>query len=205
MDRGGQAIRCSGLPHYDMLTQRGGDRVLDEMEKHDPRLLWVSVKCGPWSPIQRLFNENTEEKKQASEQRKKKGRKMVRQALRAVRRQLERGRHVAWEWPTGCGGWNIPELRTFFDHLAQQGRLYVARLDGCMVGVCDEQGQLIKKPWTIKTTDPVLAEILTRRCNHDYKHQECLGKDRALKSGFYPRPMCELIARHLLGSHSTRG
>ena len=200
MDRGGKAHRC-GLPYYDMLTQLGGDRVLQALDELEPRLLWVSVKCGPWSPLQRLFNENTEEKYKASMMRKRKGRKMVRQAIRAMRKQIESGRHMAWEWPTGCEGWQLPELRIFFHHLTQQGLLFTARLDGCMVNVTDDEGNLMRKPWTIKTTDEELAKILSRKCNHTYKHQECVGKNRAEKSGFYPKPMCELIAKHLLGNH----
>ena len=200
MDRGGRAHRC-GLPYYDMMTQLGGDRVLQAIEEKRPRLLWISVKCGPWSPLQRLFNEDTEEKYQASMQRRKKGRKMVRQAIRAMRKQDQEGRHVAWEWPRGCEGWLLPELQAFFKFLDEQGRLFTAKLDGCMVNVTDDEGNLMKKPWTIKTTDPELANILNRRCNHTHKHQECVGKNRALKSGFYPKPMCELIAKHLLGSH----
>ncbi|CAJ1422108.1 unnamed protein product [Effrenium voratum] len=193
--RGKGALRL-GLPD-DLSTRAGLEKGLQMMREKRPRMVWFSLPCGPYSPIQAMFNEKDEMAWWKSQMRKKKSRKLIRHGLIMAREQLRLGGDIAWEWPRLNGGWTLPEVRAFFLELDQRHLLHVARLDGCMVGVKAETGEAMKKPWTIKTTSPGLAMALSRRCCGDHDHVECLGHGRATQSGFYPQQMCDLIYREV--------
>ena len=49
---------------------------------------------------------------------------------------MAQGGVIAFEWPDGCDGWDLPELKQF---IAAHG-LYSVSFDGCMVGVKDKHG-----------------------------------------------------------------
>ena len=56
----------------------------------------------------------------------------------------------SFEWPTSATGWKLPELNDF-DGLEQ---IRVARFNGCRLGLTSVvTGGLIKKPWTVMTTN----------------------------------------------------
>ena len=70
---------------------------------------------------------------------------------------------------------------------------------GCAVGLTDENGSPIKKPWHIKTTSKALAEaVADRQCAHtkSEKHTPAAGS-RTSRTAFYPEQMCGLIAKAL--------
>lgn len=99
------------------------------IQRHRPRLLWISLPCGPYSPILSLFNENTEEQLAKSLDRKRKARKLIRNGIKAARLQVDLGGDVAWEWPGNNGGWHLPEMRAFLflDWMEAHFGLSVAR------------------------------------------------------------------------------
>ena len=74
LDKGRKALRI-GLPAVDFGSKKGLREVLAMIDRWKPKLVWFSLPCGPYSPIQGLFNESTEESKQKSEARKKEGQK----------------------------------------------------------------------------------------------------------------------------------
>ncbi|CAJ1404942.1 unnamed protein product [Effrenium voratum] len=186
-EKKGAKIFRVGLPDYDMSTRVGFQKVREERWRLKPRMMRMSLPCGPYSPIQQVFNEKSEEQWFKSMMQKKKSRRMIRHGLQLVRDQVLDGGDYAWEWPRVNGGWCLPEARGFFEEMEAQGKLYVAKLDGCTVGVKSETGRPMKKPWTIKTSLIGLANALRRRCPGD--HDERLGGGRAEKSGYYPRQM----------------
>jgi len=165
------------------------------IQRHRPRLLWISLPCGPYSPILSLFNENTEEQLAKSLDRKRKARKLIRNGIKAARLQVDLGGDVAWEWPGNNGGWHLPEMRAFLflDWMEAHFGLSVARIHGCAYGLLNSQGALVKTPWKIATSNPSLATGLS--LHGDHQHAECLGGQDARDSGFYPKKMCERIYR----------
>ena len=203
-ERGGQAGRV-GLHNFDLCTKDGVDGALAQAQALHPRFMWISTPCGPFSPIQALFNEATDDAKRKSGYRKKRARKVIRAAIKMAYAQLERGDHVAWEWPSNNGGWKEPEVKKLLDYMAKQGYLYTTLLDGCMMGVTTpDTGEAMKKQWRIVTTCPCLKKALSVRCDKSHVHAECIGHGRALSSGFYPEKMCKTIAQVVLASgHET--
>ena len=64
------------------------------------------------------------------------------------------------------------------------------------LGVVDDRGLPIKKPWRLMTTSPGIVEALQGiSCNHKpEEHGEARGKALE-RTGFYTQAMCELIAK----------
>lgn len=55
------------------------------------------------------------------------------------------------------------------------------------------------KPWKIVSSSEIMARALSLRCCKTHEHDECMGHNRALQSGFYPQKMCRLITKVVLG------
>ena len=66
----------------------------------------------------------------------------------------------------------------------------------CRLGVVDDRGLPIKKPWRLMTTSPEIVEAFRGIfCNHKPdEHGEARGKALE-RTGFYTQTMCELIAK----------
>ena len=184
-----------GLPAFDLSTKKGLEEAKKMMIKNRPRLAWFSLPCGPYSPIQTLFNENTEEKWMRSQDRKKKSRRLIYNGLELAELQLELGGELAWEWPWSNLGWKLRRVQAFFEKLRAAGRLHVARVDGCAYGLKNSKGEYLRKPWRISTAAAPLANVLERRCPRGHHHGECLGGKEARDSGFYPQAMCDVIQK----------
>jgi hypothetical protein len=120
LDHGRSAMRI-GLPAFDLSTNKGSEELNGMIKKHRPRLLWISLPCGPYSPIQTLFNEDSPEKLAKSLDRKRKSRKLIRNGIRAACLQLDLGGEVGWEWPSNNGGWHIHDMRSFLDFMQDSG------------------------------------------------------------------------------------
>ena len=198
LDAGRTAMRV-GLPAHDLSSKKGVLDIKEMINSYKPKFAWFSLPCGPYSPIQELFNEKDEKATQRSLERKKKSKKLIKNGLEVATHQLERGGEVAWEWPTNNRGWNLQPVRAFWQRLESSGDLHVGRADGCAFDVKDEKTDLpIKKPWTIKTTSKILAQAVSRTCPGHLvhpEHQECLGGGLARKSGFYPKKFCQAVLR----------
>lgn len=194
LKKGRSAIRI-GLPAFDFKTKAGLTELKGMLRKHRPALAWFSLPCGPYSPLQTLFNESTPEAKAKSEERKRQSRKLIRNGIEAAREQLLLGGHVGWEWPSNNGGWNLREMRAFLKELEELQCYHRVHVDGCAFGLLSTKGNPLRKPWKIVLTSETLAAALGRRCPGHAFHDECIGGEEARKSGFYPQAMCDAIQR----------
>lgn len=151
LDNSRKAIRV-GLPAHDLSRSKDTDEVIKMIHRHRPKVLWISLPCGPYSPIQHLFNETTPEQQAALLLKKKRSRKLIRNALPLVRAQLEEGGQVCWEWPSNNGGWKLPELKVLHDLMNQFKEAHHAHVHGCAYGVKNAMGVHLKKPWKVLCT-----------------------------------------------------
>ena len=90
LDQGLSAIRIA-LPAFDLSTNKGSSELNFMIQKHRPRLLWFSLPCGPYSLIQSLFNQKSEDQLAKSLERKRKARKLIRNGIKAARLHLDLG------------------------------------------------------------------------------------------------------------------
>ena len=73
---------------------------------------------------------------------------------------LRKGGRVAIEWPANCAYWHDKRVRAF----VKAHGLDKARCRGCAVGIVDDAGIPMPKPWHIATNDTFLYEALTCPC-----------------------------------------
>ena len=73
---------------------------------------------------------------------------------------LRTGGRVAIEWPASCANWHEKRARAF----VKAHQLDKARCRGCAVGVVDDVGTPMPKPWHIATNDSFLFEALSCPC-----------------------------------------
>ena len=108
---------------------------------------------------------------------------------------LTNGGDFYFEWPTGCQGWHVPELRQFRAALEKQGReVYECRVDGCAYGMRSRHtGHYLGKRWTVWTSDLAMFRGLRRRCPKNHLHDVIQGRETAA-SAFYPRRMGARVA-----------
>ena len=198
--KGGKGGRVGLHNNMNITTEFGLSRARNFCETMKPRYLWLSPICGPTSPVQHL-NSKTEEQRIKLEKKKKISRKMAKGCVKLAKDQIRRGGHIVWEWPKSNGAWKFKEVQQLFHELSKHGLIFDAVLDGCMVGVvAPDCGIPMPKPWKLRTTDSVLADVMSISCDGRHDHVECMGNNRVESSAFYPKKMCSLVVRHVLST-----
>ena len=163
----------------------------------------MSIPCTAWSSIQN-FNQKPSERAALAKKREE-SRRLLRNVLKVLKRVVGPGRHIYYEWPSRCHGWQIPELCAFRAECRARGHpIHSVKIDGCMYGLKpkdepEEGGLFLRKSWTVLTTDPGFELACGRRCQGDHEHKVIMGKDTC-HSGFYPNAMGQAIARYWASS-----
>ena len=204
LSRGGKAFRIGLGNNMDLSTSIGLERASEFASIVKPRWMWFSTPCGPTSPIQNI-NMRTPQQIRDLNKKVRKSKKIVKGSRRLVEEQIHRGGHIGWEWPYPNKAWEFHDVKEMMKDLSEKGQCFVARLDGCQVDVrAPDTGNLMLKPWKIFTSSPEMQRSLSMRCNHQGPHEQCMGNKRALYSGMYPKRMCEIMARVILGVEFPR-
>ena len=160
--------------------------------------LWAAIPCVSGSPWQRLsLHRLGKPFKKKFREKVKQSKVMFSKFALHAEHVLKAGGSVTFEWPCDCEGWQRPDVAEFFER--HKDVFHGVSLHGCAVGLTDENGSPIKKPWHIKTTSKALAEAFAdRQCPHSKseKHTPAAGS-RTSRTAFYPEQMCGLIAKAL--------
>ena len=155
--------------------------------------LMVSLPCTSGCPWRRVnLKERGAPYRKELARKIVEARKLFNQFAEHAYTALSCGHHVTFEWPRYSDSWKRPEVKRFFN----DSRFKVVDFDGCRLGVCNDKGEPVKKPWRIMTTsDEVVKSFAGLTCQHQaHEHGEARG--RSLEgTGFYTQPMCELLAR----------
>ena len=86
---------------------------------------------------------------------------------------------VAFELSRRCRYWHWPSVLAFI----KRRNLQRYNFDGCMFGVRDSNGELMRKSWHIATNLHELACLEQYMCTHEHKHGQSRGKcGKSLKS-----------------------
>ena len=198
----GVGVRCGIHNGCDLLKGRGLSKTLAMLEETRPDVLWVSFPCGPTSMLQEL-NKRDEESIARIEKKVARSRRLVRNGLVVMERQLELGGEVLQEWPLGNKAWNFHSIREFWKKRDREGRAFEARVDGCAYGLQVPEGY-IKKPWLLRSTSKWVWSM-EKRCPglHVHDHVPCEGGQRARLSALYPKAMCKRVAYVVRAIHNS--
>ena len=186
--RHGAAARMSPF-EFDFGRKAGADQALEAARALTPALLWISM---PSAGLELPANEPPEaspEQHKTWQYRRKRGRKMMKTALRLAEDQVKRGGHVAWEWPKDSPAWKEPEVKGFLRKLAKQAAMHVAVFEDKAVG----------KVWRIVATSPALQRAIVHAQAATSERRTPSAMSRSLSvSSRYPEKLCKAIAEFAL-------
>ena len=191
---GGKAGRVGLFNGYDLLKRQGQEAFRSLWKAKRPKWIWVSLPCEATSQAQGL-NELTEDGWWKSQRRKRRSRKLARIATVLLQEYINDGGEVAWEWPTGNGGWKFPDIEEFW---SQQKNAEEIRLHGCQFGRKTSDGEFIKKPWRLNSTRRGTFQPMHRRCPGDHVHAQTLGMSELRKTALYSKEFCRVAARCMM-------
>ena len=192
------SIRLS-KDNTDLLDPNVIDQLIGQIEGCDGRPnLWTSIPCTSGSPCQHVnrsqYGDSFRGKLRKQEW---ESRKMFKHFIRVAETVLEKGGSVSFEWPKGCTSWKRPDVKRFFEHNKFAEKFQETTFDGCMFGLRSRDGQPIKKPWRVMTTNLTLAKVFNddyRDCKGAHNHARAEGSETS-RTAFYPPEMCQAIIR----------
>ena len=197
-----EALRCAEWNSGDLTRQEGQALVLQRLRLENPRHLWISPPCSPFSPMQST-NQRTPE--QCSELRRKReyAVKIYKGALGIFEAAVRQGSHASLEMSEKCHAWRLPFLQDFIRRM----ELHTVVVKGCSVNLRDREGRLMSKGWRVVTTCPELAKQLNLPCKCDkgYRHGVCEGES-ARRSAMYTKELAQRVVRGMsceLGYQAT--
>ncbi len=173
---------------HDLLRADEQERMLEDLEKYRPKLLWLALPCTMWCPWQRI---NYYGRRQELRRLRKKQKKLVRFAVRAAMLHLALGGEVVFEHPRGSDMWDDPAF-----HLVRTDeRFYDIYLDMCQFGLCSRSNKMPhKKPTTLMATHPAFGDVLRKSCCGDHEHAPTAGSDTR-KTGEYTTKFCKAVVK----------
>ena len=135
-----------------------------EAVRSDNCLLRASIPCTGGSPRQ-----NFNSKKPGGPERIKEHKRSfskIRASFKIVAKGCHKhGGRIAIEWPKGCEYWRTKHVEQYIRFLM----LSKVHINGCALGLLDNGGIPILKPWAIATDDPYL--------HAKFQDKLCPGKD----------------------------
>ena len=132
----------------DVSTSQGLYRAIEAVRSENC-LLWTSVPCTGGSPWQ-----DSNVKKPGGLENIRKHKRLFNKiwtSFRIVANESRKdGGRLAIEWPKGCEYWRTKHVKQYGHDL----RLNKVHVKACALGLTDDEGAPISKPWTIATDDP---------------------------------------------------
>ena len=157
----------------------------------DYTLLWASMPCAGGCPWQRI-NVKRPGGMERVKQQYALFRKIWASFVQVAESVLERGGHIAIEWPNNCAFWRWECVCKFVSkHILES-----AVFHGCAVGlVSRKEGKPIKKAWRIcSSLQPLVDVFNSRKCSQDHEHVPCAGSETK-SAEHYTVTMVNLIVK----------
>ena len=91
-----------------------------------------------------------------------------------------------FEWPTNAYlGWKIRPTQERTTRLLKMfnKEVYFCCMNVCMFRVCNRESHLLKKPWTIMTTDASFYQHAARTCDGKHDHVSLAGAGNKAVNG----------------------
>eukprot|EP00435_Cladocopium_sp_Y103_P069367 s912_g33.t1 len=149
-------------------------KIVNEFPVQKAVILWMSLPCTggtSWSYVNLKIPS-------AAKKGMRHG-KMFKKLWKAVERfidLLSRDFYIAIEWPQNCRYWRFPRVMKFME----EHSLKSYNFHGCMLGITDDEGTPIKKPWTVATSiDEIGNALFVYQCDGNHNHVQ--GRGSALR------------------------
>ena len=143
-------------------------------------LLFASLPCTGGSSWQRL---NIHNNPQRVAEHRALFRKLFRSFCSLVKQVKRHNPQIIFELPRTCDYWKEESVVKF----VKQNNLHPEYCDGCMAGITNEQGEPIRKQWTLMSSFPLPHIRDIGECDGTHVHGESRGKALKLAEGYsYP-------------------
>ncbi|CAK9056929.1 unnamed protein product [Durusdinium trenchii] len=174
---------------------------INALKRDCPTKIWASLRCTPWTSIQHI-NQRTPQQVNNLRRMRLRSRKQLRHILEIFRQALlqDSGTDFYFEWPKNATeGWRLRELEQFeqWYNATFSKPLYRTVVHGCMVGLLDEEGNHLHKPWQILTSDQHFHIHAGITCDGQHTHKSILGlgTHAVAKTAFYPVKFAKRIVQ----------
>ena len=192
------AVRFS-RDRCDLQSSEGRISLFQEMLIQQPRHLWFSPTCGPWSGWSNINGSKSIDHWDRLHQDRMKHLEQIALGMVLLRYQVSQGRHFHWEQPRNSLMLRLPYLREAYQCLRN------VEVDLCVAGDLRDpiSGKPIRKSLTILSTSLILINQLQGlRCNGSHDHQIIEGTtkhkgevmNRSTFTEHYPRKFARRIA-----------
>ena len=188
------ARRCSLFNGYDLGTNDGIHKVIQDIDQLHPEHVWLSPECGPFSVMQNINRRNESQKQQLTDKRREALKQYVGCTL-IYNYCVQRGIHVTWEWSQSCQAWRLPMLQ----ELVRRIQPFFAVVRGCRINLRSSKGDFLSKGWKLMTTHQLLSKRMNLpcQCPPSVLHAKCEGSETA-KTAFYTKEFAERVCKAVL-------
>jgi transposase InsO family protein len=162
---------------WDFRNKSSRVQALKWIRENKPYAVILAFPCGPWSTLMHL-NDKTNIQKLRGE-----AKELVLFAIEVAKLQLSQNCHFLIENPQGSAAWLLDEMIEFLE----DPRLRVVVVDQCRFGLCNDLGELHKKPTRLATSSQALISLmLNKRCTGDHSHAPVIGGSKVTRpAGHY--------------------
>ena len=179
----------------DLTTKAGLDYALQAIEDTpaDHYLhLWGSLPCTAGSPWQRINRRRSPHVEKRIAELKVTMSYLLENFITVAEKIIERGGDISFEWPSSCELWNEPAVESMIHKFS----LNKVKMHGCAAGLISARtGLPVKKPWTIATSSPRVAEELGKfQCPGHEVHEPCAGAETKRTEAYTPE-MAQAVHR----------
>ena len=192
------AVRFS-RDRCDLQSSEGRIHLFQELLIQNPRHLWFSPTCGPWSGWSNINGSKSIDHWDRLHQDRMKHLEQIALGMVLLRYQVSLGRHFHWEQPRNSLMLRLPYLREAYQCLRN------VEVDLCVAGNLRDpvSGKPIRKSLTILSTSQILvSQLQGLRCNGNHEHQIIEGTtklrgetmNRSTFTEHYPRKFARRIA-----------
>ncbi len=171
---GFRAVRF-GKEQCDLQTRHGREQVFRSLHHRNPKNVWFSPTCGPWSKWSSLNGNKSLQAWDDLCSSRLKHLEQIALGIVIFRHQRLMDNHFHWEQPRGSLMFKLPYLSEAFYYLLS------VDFEMCTAGnLTDPQnGKPIRKGMTLMTTSRRLVDMLSRcRCQNNHEHQVIEGSTR---------------------------
>ena len=164
-----------GREQCDLQTRHGRAQVFQSLHIQQPKNVWFSPTCGPWSKWSYLNGSKSLQAWDDLCSTRLRHLEQIALGIVIFRHQRIMGNHFHWEQPRGSLMFKLPYLSEAFHYLLS------VDFEMCTAGnLTDPQnGKPIRKGMTLMTTSLKLVEMLSRcRCQNHHEHQVIEGSTR---------------------------
>ena len=172
-ESGGRAMRFTALDG-DLSTVEGQRKLMDLVDRHRPRNIFVAPECGPWSSWSR-FNQSRSSKMFDKVQEQKRAQsKILKLCNLLCEIQVGQGRHFHIEQPSTSSMFDQSALSFIRRHTKP------AILDMCRFSLrCPLTDRLMRKRTVVRTTsESLFADLDGQTCIGTHAHQQVAGSTR---------------------------